>query len=593
MRSLEVAMIGNCNIAALIDEKASIVWGCFPRLDGDPLFCALLKSDEDGTGSFDIGLHDFSHAEQSYRRNTAIVETTLHAHDGSAVRVTDFAPRFKRAGRTFRPMMLVRRVEPVAGRPRITVRARPLCAHGAARPETTYGSNHIRFITPSVTLRLTTDMPIAYLMEERTFNLDRTTTMILGPDESLQTGIHDTGRDFFEHTEEYWFEWCRYLSLPFEWQDAVIRAAITLKLSNYEETGAIVAAITTSIPEAPNTVRNWDYRYCWMRDSYFVVHALNRLGVTRTMEGYLRFLINVATLEDVDDLQPLFGITQERRLDESIVESLDGYRGMGPVRIGNQAYDQVQNDSYGHIVLAATQSFFDSRLRQPGGQDLFEQLEALGEKAVRKWDKPDAGLWEFRSRAAVHTHSAVSCWAACDRLARIARRLSLSERAAYWQEHARTIRDGILARAWNEELGIITASFGGSELDASLLLLAEVGFLAYDDPRYVATFHRIEADLRSGRHLYRYIAEDDFGAPETAFNICSFWYIDALAGMGRREEAREIFEEMLRSRTRLGLLSEDIDTRTGELWGNFPQTYSMVGLINSAMLLSQKWEDAF
>ena len=586
-------MIGNCNIAALLDERARIVWGCFPRFDGDPLFCALLKREDADAGFFEIGLDGLARTDQAYRRNTAIVETVLSAADGSAIRITDFAPRFKDKGRTFRPMMLVRRIEPLAGRPRITLRMRPLCGHGGATPEVTQGSNHLRYVAPGLALRLTTDVPLAYIREERSFILDRPLTVILGPDETLAAGIAESGRDFFERTEEYWFEWCRYLALPFEWQAEVIRAAITLKLSNYEETGAIVAAVTTSIPEAPGTSRNWDYRFCWLRDSYFVVHALNRLGVTRTMEGYLRFLINVATMDGVEDLQPVFGITQERALDEWEAGALEGYRGMGPVRVGNLAYQQIQNDGYGHVVLAATQSFFDARLRRPGDVSLFEQLEVLGEKAVAKWNQPDAGPWEYRSRASVHTFSAVLCWAACDRLGKIAQRLELTDRSAYWPSHADTIRAEILRRAWNAERGIIAATFGGEALDASLLLMGELGFLPYDDQRYAGTVDAIEKALRRGKHLHRYIAEDDFGAPSTAFNVCSFWFIDALAGMGRVEEAREHFEEMLRARTKLGLLSEDLDPVTGELWGNFPQTYSMVGLINSAMLLSRKWEGAF
>jgi GH15 family glucan-1,4-alpha-glucosidase len=593
LSNLELAMIGNCNIAALLDERARIVWGCFPRFDGDPMFCSLLKQDDADAGFFEIALDGMTDAEQTYRRNTAIVETVLTAADGSAIRVTDFAPRFKDRGRTFRPMMLVRRIEPLAGRPRIMLRMRPLYSHGAATPEITQGSNHIRYVTPGLTLRLTSDVPLAYVREERSFNLERPLTVILGPDETLPAGIAETGRDYFERTEEYWFEWCRYLALPFEWQQEVIRAAITLKLSNYEETGAIVAAVTTSIPEAPGTSRNWDYRFCWLRDSYFVVHALNRLGVTRTMEGYLRFLINVATMDGVEDLQPVFGITQERELDEWEAGALEGYRGMGPVRIGNLAYQQIQNDGYGHVVLAATQSFFDARLRRPGDVNLFEQLEVLGEKAVAKWNQPDAGPWEYRSRASVHTFSAVLCWAACDRLGKIAERLDLTDRSTYWSGHARTIRDETLRQAWNAERGVVAAAFGGDALDASLLLMGELGCLPYDDARYVGTVDAIEKALRRGMHLHRYIAEDDFGAPSTAFNVCSFWFIDALAGMGRMAEAREHFEEMLRARTRLGLLSEDLDPVTGELWGNFPQTYSMVGLINSAMLLSRKWEGAF
>ncbi|MDX1581738.1 MAG: glycoside hydrolase family 15 protein, partial [Alphaproteobacteria bacterium] len=399
-------------------------------------------------------------------------------------------------------------------------------------------------------------------------------TLVLGPDETLSEGLLAAGRDFLEQTEQYWQEWCRYLSLPFEWQPAVIRAAITLKMSSFEESGAIIAAATTSIPEAPDTGRNWDYRLCWLRDSYFTVHALNRLGVTRTMEGYLRFLINVADVSRVEDLQPVFGITQEKDFPEWQADALPGYRGMGPVRIGNDAYKQIQNDGYGHVVLASAQVFFDERLPSPGDESLFYRLEALGEKAIQKWDKPDAGLWEFRNRADVHTFSSILCWAACDRLAAIATHLGLNERAGYWERHASDIREAILERSFNREKNCIAAAFGGSDLDASLLLMGELGFLPYDDPRFIGTVEAIEKELRRGSHMFRYAAEDDFGRPETAFNVCTFWFIDALAGIGRLDEAREMFEGMLASRTKLGLLSEDLNPETHELWGNFPQTYS-------------------
>jgi GH15 family glucan-1,4-alpha-glucosidase len=266
---------------------------------------------------------------------------------------------------------------------------------------------------------------------------------------------------------------------------------------------------------------------------------------------------------------------------------------MGPVRVGNQAYEHVQNDVYGSVVLAATHTFFDERLRHRGGAALFAQLEAVGMEAVASWDQPDAGLWEFRNRARVHTFSSVMCWAACDRLAKIATHLGNGERAGFWRAHADEIRAGILKQAWNEERGSFVSDFGGTDVDASLLLLHELSFVEPDDPRFLGTLEVIERSLRRGSYLFRYEAEDDFGVPETAFNICTFWFIEALAAVGRADEARELFENMLARRNRAGLLSEDLDPETGELWGNFPQTYSMVGIINTAARLSRRWDDVF
>ncbi len=594
MNSLNLGMIGNCQINALLDQRARIVWSCLPQFDSNPAFCSLLDNGAAAPerGFYEIELIDFARAEQSYLLNTAILQTTLHDKHGNAVRITDFAPRFQHFGRSYHPVMLTRIVKPVAGNPRIRVRLRPASDYGAADPQQTIGSNHIRYITSDLTLRLTTDIPLTVVREEQVFSLQEPRHLILGPDESVVDEVATVAHESFRATRDYWQSWVRGLAIPFEWQDEVIRAAITLKMCTFEDTGAVIAAATTSIPEAAGTERNWDYRYCWLRDSYFVIQALNRLGVTNTMGGFLRYIYDVS-LNHGDNLQPVYAISGAADLTERIVDTLPGYRGMGPVRVGNQAYEQVQNDSYGAVVLSATQQFFDRRLTHRGDAEQFRQLETLGEKAVALFDKPDAGLWEYRGRAQVHTYSAVVCWCAADRLAKVARLLGLDERAAYWSGHADHMRGVILAEAWNEERGAFTEGFDNTHLDASLLTLHSLGFIAADDPRFLATVDAIGKELKRGDHLFRYCQEDDFGAPETAFNICTFWYIEALASIGRRDEARQLFETMLKCRNPLGLLSEDLDPQSHELWGNFPQTYSMVGIINSARILSEPWESAF
>jgi GH15 family glucan-1,4-alpha-glucosidase len=595
MSTLDLAVIGNCSFSALINRDARVVWSCLPRFDDDPVFCSLLdgRDQERAYGFYDIELEDFARSTQTYLHNTAIVVTKLYDKHGSVVEITDFAPRFKQMSRVYRPVMMVRRIRPLIGNPRIRVRLRPAIGYGAAQPEITHGSNHIRYVIPAAAIRLTTDVPVSFVMEEVTFILEEPHTLILGPDETLERGTSEVGRDFQEKTDEYWREWCRFLSIPFEWQAEVIRAAITLKLCTFEESGAVIAAMTTSIPEAPGSGRNWDYRYCWLRDAYFVVHALNRLGATRTMEEYLRYITNVAASAKDGHLQPVYGVTLKSRLTERIEKNLGGYRGDGPVRVGNQAFEHIQNDVYGSVIMAATQIFFDQRLAQPGTTRMFERLEAIGEEAVRVFDQPDAGIWEFRTFAKVHTFSAVMCWAACDRLARTAAHLHFADHESYWQAHARRMHEKIIAEAWNEEMNSFVESFGGDDLDASLLLLHHLGFIEATDPRFIGTVEAIEKRLRRGDFLLRYAAKDDFGAPVHAFTVCTFWYIDALAAIGRVDEARELFENILAHRNHVGLLSEDLDPETGELWGNFPQTYSMVGLITSAMRLSKSWEDAF
>jgi pentatricopeptide repeat protein len=589
--SLDLGVIGNASAAALIDREATIVWMCAPRMDGDPVFCRLLDGPGSRGGDWSIACEGQAAVEQRYLRNTAILETLLTDRDGNRLRVTDFAPRFKAAGRIFRPRTVVRIVEPVEGTPRIRVRLRPRHDYGRHVPETTRGTSHIRFLLGEQVMRLTTDAPVEFVERGTAFLLDRPQAFVLGPDERLTGAPMEVARAYLEATADYWLEWVRYLSLPVDFQEVVIRAAITLKLCSHEETGGIVAALTTSIPEYGDSGRTWDYRFCWLRDSYFTVKALNLLGATRTMEDYIGYVSNVAAGSSDGYLQPLFGLGLERRIDETVVDTLAGYRGHGPVRSGNAAYSQVQNDGYGSVILAITQCFFDERLPTMGGEALFHRLEMLGEQAARRWDRPDAGLWEFRSRDAVHTHSAVMCWAACDRLAKIAARLDLAGRAAYWRGEADRIRAATLERGWNGEMKSFVSSFGGRDLDASLLLMPEIGFLPASVPRFLSTLAACEANLRFGNHLYRYRAADDFGEPETAFTACTFWLIDALARVGRLDDARGIFEDMLDHRNPLGLLSEGLHVETGELWGNFPQTYSMVGLIHAAMRLSRRWED--
>ncbi len=587
--NLDMGIIGNGSVSALIDANARIAWCCLPSFNGDPVFCSLLSPKCGDSGYFDVVLDGVATSTRHYVENTAVLVTRLSSHDGSAIEITDFAPRYKQHGRVFHPMSLVRSIRPAAGAPRITLRLRPLAGYGARVPERTFGSNHLRFMLDDVVLRATTDAPPPMLREELPFLLDHQIHIVLGPDETMAEAPARYVRDALDATIDYWREWVRYLSIPAEWQEAVIRAAITLKLCQYEGTGAIVAAMTTSIPEAADSARNWDYRYCWLRDAAFVVRALNRLGATRSMEEYLRYIFNLAVSAD-GELAPVYGIHFERELLEREAPQLGGYRGMGPVRIGNDAWRQRQHDVYGSVVLAATQLFFDRRLIVTGDAAAFARLEHAGETAWRLHDQPDAGLWEFRGRTAVHTYSCVMSWAACDRLARIAARLGLEERRRLWAERAEHVREVVLERAVHPEGGHFVDAFGGEGLDASLLLLADLGFIAADDPRYRATVDAIGKVLMRGRYMFRYVAPDDFGAPETSFAICTFWYADALAATGRVDEARTLFEQLLAVRNPLGLLSEDIEPGTGELWGNFPQTYSMVGLINTATRLSRSWD---
>ncbi|MBB1610436.1 MULTISPECIES: glycoside hydrolase family 15 protein [unclassified Pseudomonas] len=585
--ALDLGLIGNCRVAALVNRQARLVWWCYPNFDGDPAFSRLLAGDEE-KGFCDVLLDGMVSSHSEYQPNTAIIRTTLTDAAGNAVRITDFAPRFLQYGRYFRPAQLCRVVEPVQGLPRVTLRMRP--THHYGKPcEAVAGSSHIRYLGGDQALRLTTDAPLSYVMQETPFALKHPVSLVMGVDEPLDESPEQVVRSFLERTRAGWYEWVRSLAIPFEWQDVVIRAAITLKLCSFEETGAIIAAVTTSVPEAPGTQRNWDYRYCWLRDAYFVVLALNRLGATKTMERYVDFITTVAV--EGAELRPLYGVVPAMDLTERIEPDLAGFLGHAPVRVGNQAVEQVQHDVFGSVVLAVLQSFVDQRLPHPGDEGMLRLLESLAERAARNAFVPDAGIWEYRGRQRVHTHSAMLCWAACDRVARIAARLGHGESAARWRKEATRIREGILREAWSERRQSFTGSFGVDDLDASVLLMHELGLIEADDPRFVATVDCIGRELNVNGHLLRYAAADDFGVPETAFLVVKFWYLDALAAIGRGDQARELYAELLAARNSFGLLSEDLHPHTGEMWGNIPQTYSMAGLINTAMRLSMSWEE--
>jgi GH15 family glucan-1,4-alpha-glucosidase len=590
MTQLELAPIGNCAVSSLVDRNGSHRWFCFPRLDGDPVFNALLNGCNPKTGFMDLEVDGFETVQQSYLRNTAVLETRIHVKSGETLRILDFAPRFLMFERNFRPPMIVRRIEPLVGNPRVTIRLRPTFDYGASAPRVSLGSNHLRFIGDDDVLRVTADIGPSYILNEQPFLLSRAVNLFIGSDESLGQNPDSLAKHFLSETVCYWEEWARKLALPFEWQEAVIRAAITLKLCSFEETGAIVAALTTSIPEAPNSARNWDYRFCWLRDAYFTVNALNRLGTTRTMEHFVRFMLDTVVNEEGKELSPLYPIVASTPLIETKAEKLAGFRDNGPVRVGNAAAGQRQNDVFGSIILSASQLFWDSRVNLTSPRDLYRRLQTVGHSAIERALHPDSGVWEFRGRTRVHTYSAAMCWAAAHRMALIARRVDASSEAPSWERQAEAIRTEILKRAVTKG-GWISGALDEDIVDASTLLLPQIGFISAGSDLFHKTLGITEGRLLRNGFMLRYDEPDDFGLPETAFLICTFWYIDALAATGRMEKAREIFEYMLAHRNSVGLLSEDLHPQTKDLWGNFPQAYSLVGLILSAFRLSCTWEE--
>lgn len=591
MSSLDLALVGNGSIAALIDVLGSVSWCCFPRFDGDPAFCALLAGADpaNANGTFEIELDGSVRTEQEYLAETPILVTRFFDGGGNAVEVTDFCPRYETSDGLYCPPVLARRITPLAGQPLVRVGVRPASDYGCEQRRAVSGANHIRYPgEPSLSLRM--NAPVEPILDGVPFGLHETITLVFGPDSAVEA-LKDP-ETLLDRTKKYWSDWRRNLHLPGEWTDAVVRAAITLELNAYEATGAIIPAITTSIPEAPHSGRTWDYRYCWPRDAYFTVAALSRAGQLRSAKRYLDFLLRIAGKTRDSWLVPIYDLDGGEIPPERVASCLPGYRGMGPVRVGNKASEQAQHDLYGEAVLSAERMFSevpraDPRSRQRDG-DVFARLEAFGRQAIRLYDKPDAGLWELRGMERIHTYSSVMCWVACDRLAAYASRLERADRADFWREHAAEIHAVITKRSWNATLNAFTAAMDGDSLDASLLLMPRLGFLQADDPRFVGTVAAIEKQLKHGDFIYRYIERDDFGFPENAFLVCTFWYIEALAAMGgaRRDQARALFEKVLGARNRHGLLGEDLDPRTLEQWGNFPQTYCMAGIVDCAFALA-------
>jgi hypothetical protein len=448
----QAALIGNGSFGALVDPRGRIVWGCLPAFDGDPAFCALLSPRHHEGGDFGIELEDFAHAEQAYIANTAVLRTVLHDTRGGSLELLDFAPRWRRHGRFYRPVSIIRRITPLTGNPRIRVLARPLADWGARVPEHSWGSNHVRWLLPAFTLRLTTDVPVRYIREGLPFVLTHRMHLVLGPDEPLARSIDGYVEEALGRTLDYWREWVRYLAIPLEWQDAVIRSRDHPQAQRqYEDTGAIIAAMTTSIPEAAGSPATGTTATAGCATATSWCNALNRLGATRSMERYLRYIFNSPPTTAACSRST--ASTSAARLEEHEVESLSGYRGMGPVRRGNLAWQQKQHDVYGSVPSwPSTQLFFDQRLIRRGDAGTCSAASnCWASMPSPSSTSPTRACGNSAAASEVHTYSAAMCWAACDRLARIASRLGLEDRVAYWRERADRIHATTLARAWRAD----------------------------------------------------------------------------------------------------------------------------------------------
>ena len=578
-----LGIIGNCSYQALIDDTADVRWLCWPRFDSSFVFGALLDDERGGHFSIHPEGDDWT-SQQRYLPNTAVLETTFTAEDGK-FRVTDFAPRFLNSERYYKPLMLIRKLEPIEGRPRVKVSCRPTGDYGQITPQRVFGSSHIRYLGLEAPLRLTTDIPLNFVDQSQGFVLSGVRYCFLTYGVPLEGPLATTAETFLDKTIRYWRGWVRNTSTQNFHQEAIIRSAITLKLHQYQDTGAITAATTTSLPESPGSTRNWDYRFCWMRDAHYTLRALNDLSHFGILRDYAIFIENIV-LNEEKRYHPLYPITINEVPEEKILD-LKGYLGEQPVRIGNQAYEHTQNDVYGQVIVTLLPLIVDARLNNDE-QTLVDLIAHALDMIEATMDEPDNGLWEFRGTNQLHAYTFLFHWAGAHAAWKVARHVG---NAVMEEKAARLIKESaeVIERCYDEARGVYTQAVGSPNLDASLLQLINMGYLDPTSERAQRHMAALEAELRTETGLfYRYKHADDFGEPETTFTICGFWYVEALARMDRVDEAVQIFEKLQSHANHLGLLSEDVHEATGSQWGNFPQTYSHVGQINAAFAIAKK-----
>ncbi|MFW7379276.1 MAG: glycoside hydrolase family 15 protein [Oligoflexus sp.] len=582
---MDLGIIGNCQYSALIDPYGDVKWLCWPRFDSSFVFGGLI--DKNHGGFFRISPDDGEQGRQAYIPNSNVLVTTFETERGT-FEVIDFAPRFMQYERYYKPKMLVRIVRPIAGKPMCKVSIEARHDYGKSISKMSLESNHIQFHGFDTPMRLTTNAPLSFIEEQRHFVIDRSFYFALTYGVPIEQNLAETCENFLEKTRNYWQTWVKHSYIPECYQSEVIRSALVLKLHQYEDTGAIIAATTTSIPEAKGTVRNWDYRYCWLRDAVFSLTALQRLTQFEELEKFILYLHNIVeqSRKTGFDLQPVYGISGEKVLTERVMTHLKGYQDHQPVRVGNQAYEHKQYDVYGEMLIAISPLFLDQRFTHQRHHLPTDLLRDLLNKIEEFIETEDAGLWELRGKAQLHTFTILMHWAGAHVAEKICQYAGggTIDQARRLKKKAKEIMD---SRCWNEEIGSYTQAAGTTELDASLLMLINMGFLGRNHPKAIKMIDAIRKDLSHGNgFLHRYRVQDDFGETNNAFLICSFWLVEALVHAGNPGEARELFEKLLACSNHLGLYSEDFDPQSGELWGNFPQTYSHVGLINAAFSLS-------
>lgn len=582
----DMGVIGNCAYMSYINTKADIKWMCWPRFDSSFIFGSLIDSKKGGEFSIRPNSDNYS-SKQYYIENTNVLCTEFES-EFAKFKVTDFAPRFEQNDRTYKPLMLIRKIEPLVGTPRIKVICDPVGEYGEVTPEVYQGSSHIRYMGLGKPVRLSTNIPLNYVQQEDVFVLNETKYLILTWGVPLEGPLEQTAEDFLRKTVAYWRGWVKTTSIGSFYQDQIIRSALILKIKQYEDTGAIIASGTTSLPEHPGSGRNWDYRYCWMRDSFYTLTAFNNIGHFEELERYFHYIEN-ATIQEDGRFQPLYTIDGKKAIVEKIYD-LEGYP-VGdnkPVRIGNDAYTHIQNDVYGQVIVSLLPLYVDKRFiaaEKISSDRLIMHALKMIEKTM---DEPDAGLWEFRNLAQQHCYTFLFHWAGSCAAIKIAHKLK-NEEMLKLATKLQKMSAKKIEQCHVIDKGYYSQAVGTDRFDASCLQLITMNYV--DPNSALAKSHLIEMEkaLKTKEGLfYRYVHNDDFGEVKSTFFICAFWYVEALAAVGRIEEAIKYFENLAQYTNHVGLLSEDVDATTGSQWGNFPQAYSHVGQVNAAYRISQK-----
>lgn len=575
-------IIGNCAYMSYIDESANVVWQCWPYFDSSFIFGKLI-SDKKG-GEFSITPSGKYDSRQYYLENTNILVTEFEASDGK-FRVVDFAPRFELYGRHHKPLQLFRKIEVLEGAPSVKVVCRPMGSYGEVEAQAVIGSNSINYEGLETRVRLTTDIAKPHILKEKSFVLTEDKHLVLSWGAPLEAPLQSTFEEFFTKTKQYWRVWIRRTSIPPIYQAEVIRSALLLKLHQYEDTGAIIASGTTSLPEYPSHGRNWDYRYCWIRDSYFTLSALTDLGHFTEAERYAHWIQNIVQNES-GHFQPVYTIDGSKDIVESELD-LEGFQGNKPVRIGNDAYTQIQHDVYGQMLLSLVPLFTDLRVFDHSNPPSLGLVHKCLDKIVEVMDSPCAGIWEFRGKMQHHAEAYLFHWAGSMGAEKIAKAYNddkLMEKALAIKELA----SKNIEKCYNADEKFYGQSHENQSANASEFLLVTMNYLGHGK-KAKEHMRGLEKYLKTDGHLiFRYRDLDDFGETHSTFLICGFWYAEALANIGEVEMAKEVFESLLTRSNKLGIFSEDICPQDGSQWGNVAQTYSHVGLINTAFKIASQ-----